>query len=101
MRTMEKINFEYGEFRGVVRSVDALGRIALPSSFRREIGLKLGDKVEIFMTTKNEMVIRKIETVISKNEMEAVGIFMTKTNEIVIRKIEIEQADPKGTEEAK
>lgn len=59
---MEKINSEYGNFRGVVRVVDAFGRIVLPSTFRRELDLKKCDKVEIFMTTKNDIVIRKIET---------------------------------------
>lgn len=59
---MEKMNFEYGEFMGVVRKVDDLGRIVLPATFRQEMGLKSKDKIEILMTTKNEIVIRKHKT---------------------------------------
>lgn len=61
IKIMEKMNFEYGEFMGVVRKVDELGRIVLPATFRQEMGLKNKDKVEILMTTRNEIIIRKHE----------------------------------------
>lgn len=56
---MEKINFECAELRGVIRKVDDLGRVSLPASFRREIGLQNGQTVEILLTVKNEIVIKK------------------------------------------
>lgn len=58
---MEKVSFEYGEFRGVVRKMDSLGRIVIPATFRQEMGLNDKDEVEIFMTVKNEIVIKKHE----------------------------------------
>lgn len=56
---MDKINFECAELRGVIRKVDDLGRVSLPASFRREIGLQNGQNIEILLTVKNEIVIKK------------------------------------------
>lgn len=40
------------ELRGVTRTVDGnVGRITLPSEFRKELGIATGDEVEIFLVT--------------------------------------------------
>lgn len=43
----KKINV--GETLGLKRKIDPLGRIVLPSEFRKELGLKEGQEVEMFL----------------------------------------------------
>lgn len=43
----KKINV--GETMGVKRKIDPLGRIVLPSEFRKELRVKEGDEVEMFL----------------------------------------------------
>ena len=43
----KKINV--GETIGVKRKIDPLGRIVLPSEFRKELGVKEGEEVEMFL----------------------------------------------------
>ena len=43
----KKINV--GETMGVKRRIDPLGRIVLPSEFRKELGIKEGEEVEMFL----------------------------------------------------
>lgn len=43
----KKINV--GETMGVKRKIDPLGRIVLPSEFRKELGIKEGEEVEMFL----------------------------------------------------
>ena len=45
---------------GVVRKLDALGRVVVPASLRRHFGLDIGDSVEIFVTD-GTIVLRKHE----------------------------------------
>ncbi len=33
---------------GVVRQLDNLGRIVIPAEFRREVGMQIGDPIEIY-----------------------------------------------------
>lgn len=42
-----KINV--GETRGIKRKLDPLGRFVIPMEFRKELGLKEGDNVEMFL----------------------------------------------------
>lgn len=42
---------------GIVRKIDALGRMVLPSELRAQFNLKEGDAVEIF--TSNDMIVLK------------------------------------------
>ena len=43
----KKVNV--GETMGVKRKIDPLGRIVLPSEFRKELGIKEGKEVEMFL----------------------------------------------------
>lgn len=43
----KKVNV--GETMGVKRKIDPLGRIVLPSEFRKELGVKEGEQVEMFL----------------------------------------------------
>lgn len=40
---------DVGETMGVKRKIDPLGRIVLPSEFRKELGVKEGEQVEMFL----------------------------------------------------
>lgn len=42
---------------GIVRKIDSLGRMVLPSELRAQFNLKDGDAVEIF--TSNDMIVLK------------------------------------------
>ncbi len=42
---------------GIVRKIDALGRMVLPSELRANFNLKEGDSLEIF--TSNDMIVLK------------------------------------------
>lgn len=43
----KKVNV--GETIGIKRKIDPLGRIVLPSEFRKELGVKEGEQVEMFL----------------------------------------------------
>lgn len=47
---------------GVVRKLDELGRIVLPMEIRRNLGIKVGDPMEIF-TTEDGIVIKRYDAV--------------------------------------
>ena len=42
---------------GIVRKIDSLGRMVLPSELRAQFGLSVGDSVEIF--TNGDMIVLK------------------------------------------
>lgn len=44
-----KKSFDIGETKGIARKIDPLGRIVLPSEFRKELNLTEGTKVEMFL----------------------------------------------------
>lgn len=47
---------------GIVRRVDNLGRICIPKEFRRRLGIKEEEPLEIFIDIKNKMIgIQKFE----------------------------------------
>jgi len=48
---------------GIVRKIDELGRIVLPSELRRTLNIDIKDPVEIF-TEKNCIILRKYEPVL-------------------------------------
>ena len=53
----------------MIKKIDCVGRIAIPKSFREEIGVKLNEDVEI--TRKdNQIVIKKMNTMASKEAIE-------------------------------
>lgn len=41
---------------GIVRRVDDLGRICIPKEIRRQLGIKEGEPLEIFIDIKNKMI---------------------------------------------
>lgn len=57
-----KKTFNVGETRGVVRKLDALGRVVLPIEFRKELGINVKDKVEIFLI-KDGFYIRNVKNI--------------------------------------
>ena len=71
---------------GLVRRIDDLGRVVIPKEIRRNLGIKVGDPLEIFVDPVERMVcFQKYNTTIDDTLEEA------------IRKIEndegIEEAD--------
>lgn len=55
----KKINV--GETMGVKRKIDPLGRIVLPSEFRKELGIKEGEEVEMFLISDGIYIRAKEE----------------------------------------
>ena len=55
----KKINV--GETMGVKRKIDPLGRIVLPSEFRKELGVKEGEEVEMFLISDGIYIRAKEE----------------------------------------
>ncbi|NCC16568.1 MAG: AbrB/MazE/SpoVT family DNA-binding domain-containing protein [Clostridia bacterium] len=47
---------------GITRKVDELGRIVLPMEIRRNLGIKVGDPLEIF-TEKDAMILKRYDAV--------------------------------------
>ncbi|MFL0167707.1 AbrB/MazE/SpoVT family DNA-binding domain-containing protein [Candidatus Clostridium helianthi] len=45
---------------GVVRKIDDLGRITLPMELRRNLGIKIGDPIEIFVEG-GDIILRKYQ----------------------------------------
>ena len=46
---------------GIVRRIDDLGRVVIPKEIRKNLGIKEGDPLEIFVDPAQRMAIRKIE----------------------------------------
>lgn len=44
---------------GYVRKLDALGRIVLPKSLRRQLSINVGDSIEIFIDDDRNVVLSK------------------------------------------
>lgn len=44
---------------GIVHRVDGLGRIVIPKEIRRDLGIKEGDKLEIFIDEDGGLVYHK------------------------------------------
>ena len=43
---------------GIVRRIDDLGRVVIPKEIRRNLKLKEGDALEIFISKDNELVFK-------------------------------------------
>ena len=46
---------------GIVRNLDALGRITIPKEMRKSLGIELGDPIEISLSNA-DIVLSKFET---------------------------------------
>jgi transcriptional pleiotropic regulator of transition state genes len=44
---------------GYVRKLDSLGRIVLPKSLRRQLDIKVGDNIEMFVDNDGNVVLDK------------------------------------------
>lgn len=44
---------------GYVRKLDSLGRIVLPKSLRRQLDIKVGDSIEMFVDNDGNVVLDK------------------------------------------
>ncbi|NLY19629.1 MAG: AbrB/MazE/SpoVT family DNA-binding domain-containing protein [Clostridiaceae bacterium] len=44
---------------GYVRKLDSLGRIVLPKSLRRQLNIKVGDNIEMFVDQDGNVVLDK------------------------------------------
>lgn len=53
---MKRINV--GETRGMIRGLDSLGRVVIPIEFRKVLGIKKNDPIEIFLV-KDGIYLRK------------------------------------------
>lgn len=85
---------------GIVRQVDDLGRIVIPKEIRRNLGIKEGDKLEIFIDEDGGLVYHKynvtstdeIKTLCEKlcagAESYSQGTFIRKKCEELIRLVE-------------
>ena len=56
MEKLRKVNV--GETKGMIRKIDELGRIVIPKEFRKTLGIKTNDPVEIFMV-KDGLFLKK------------------------------------------
>lgn len=45
-------------YRGLIRKLDGLGRVSIPAEYRKMLGLCKDDEVEMFLTDKNEILIK-------------------------------------------
>jgi transcriptional pleiotropic regulator of transition state genes len=59
----EEVVMNKGKNTGMVRKIDALGRIVLPIELRRTLGIELADPLEYFVDDSNErLTLRKYRT---------------------------------------
>lgn len=47
---------------GVVRRIDELGRIVIPKEIRKTMRLREGEKIEIYISNKDEILLKKFST---------------------------------------
>lgn len=58
---------------GIVRRIDDLGRVVIPREIRKNLGIKEGDPLEIFVDPVEKMVcFQKYETTINDTLEEAI-----------------------------
>jgi AbrB family looped-hinge helix DNA binding protein len=58
---------------GIVRRIDDLGRVVIPREIRKNLGIKEGDPLEIFIDPVEKMVcFQKYETTINDTLEEAI-----------------------------
>jgi stage V sporulation protein T len=59
---------------GIVRRIDDLGRVVIPREIRKNLGIKEGDPLEIFVDPVEKMVcFQKYETTINDTLEEAIS----------------------------
>lgn len=70
---------------GLVRRLDALGRIVIPGEYRRRFGIAPGDPMEICAQANGDVVVRKVNffTVLTETSMPAVTALSEELNKPV------------------
>lgn len=56
---MGKVEINTGNTLGITRKIDELGRVVLPVEFRKELGLKPKDSVNIYLLENGFYVEKK------------------------------------------
>lgn len=69
---------------GVVRRIDDLGRIVIPKEIRKNLRIKNGENLEIFIDEKDNIILRKYSQIdklkdIAKEVVEAIQLITKKT----------------------
>lgn len=72
---------------GVVRRIDELGRIVIPKEIRKTMRLREGEKIEIYISEKEEIILKKFSTLrnvsdFAQNFADSINSF-TKYNIII------------------
>ena len=67
--------------RSVTRKIDDLGRITVPADFREELGIEVGDVLEVYME-EGKIVYEKIDKTDPKQEIESLKYRINKAYQI-------------------
>ena len=76
---------------GVVRRIDELGRIVIPKEIRKTMRLREGEKLEIYVTEKEEILLKKFSTL--KNIKDFAQSFADSINSFIKYNIIITDTD--------
>lgn len=55
---------------GIVRRIDDLGRVVIPKEIRRQLRIKEGDPLELYVTNSNEVIFKKYSPMACQLEAE-------------------------------
>ena len=72
---------------GVVRRIDDLGRIVIPKELRRNLRIREGDSIEIYIDGTNSIILKKyspIENISSFIHQLSEAIYQTTKKSIII-----------------
>ena len=58
----------------VIRNLDDLGRISIPSELRKTYNLEMKEHIEIYLNKNNDIVLKKFKYPNDENIVEATGI---------------------------
>lgn len=67
--------------RSVTRKIDELGRVVIPSDFREELGMKPGEKLEIYIE-EGRLVLKKTVKIDSLSEINSLKERISKAYDI-------------------
>lgn len=67
--------------RSIKREIDDLGRITVPADFREELGIEVGDVLEVYMED-GKIVYEKIDKIDPKQQIESLKDRINKAYQI-------------------
>ncbi len=84
---------------GITRRIDELGRIVIPKEIRKNMHLKTGDLLEIFINDENSITLKKFSLINKEQEFlnyymyflakkNQINIFITNLNEVIFTTVE-------------